>query len=291
MQEYYFKVREGADDIALADHDFGTFARTLKATDRIRLALKPKEVQAREVILLFGSTGTGKTKWCHDNYPDLFEMPVADKLWMDGYQGQQTVLIDEFTGQMPLNNLLKMLDPHYIRKYEIKGGFVWFNPTTILVTSNNHPSTWYKYQDRKEQEAALRRRFSRIYHYRTFRGAKSIHIYGNDVNEEDTRSRIWPIPEVDQPQVDPARIDPHYLPSQWARANGVLCNACNIYPCQCPPPQRVDNLLRAAFPTEARTEPESMPIEVQAPEPLRMYCRSCGPLCICASLDHTPLDV
>lgn len=42
------------------------------------------------------------------------------------------------------------------------GGFVWWNPDTIYLTSNAHPMNWYDYSKRQDKELALRRRFTKI---------------------------------------------------------------------------------------------------------------------------------
>lgn len=44
----------------------------------------------------------------------------------------------------------------------ILGGFQWWNPDKIYITSNSHPNTWYDYSKRQDKELALRRRFTKI---------------------------------------------------------------------------------------------------------------------------------
>lgn len=140
------------------------FCRTLRGVDRIRLASRPSLDGRRKVCLYVGSTGTGKTKAAYEQYPDLYELPINSKgdLWFDGYQGEDTVLFDEFKGALPLDALLKLLDPYYIRKVPIKCSFTWFNPKRIIVTSNFHPEKWYDYTGREEHQLALRRRFDEV---------------------------------------------------------------------------------------------------------------------------------
>lgn len=186
LQEYYEMVKEGKSDRELAEHDFGVFARTLKATDRIRLATRPIITEEREVILLCGQTRAGKTRWAYDNYPHLYEMPIGKDVWMDGYQGEEVVLLDEFEGQMPLNSALKLLEHYYVRRVPVKGSFVWFNPKIIIVTANIMPAQWYDFNNRKEKEEALRARFSKIYYYKD--GKEPI-IYKTDAEKRS----FWPI--------------------------------------------------------------------------------------------------
>lgn len=180
LQEFYKLVKDGKSDAELADINFSAFSRTLKAIDRIRFQTRPPCNQAREVILLTGPPGVGKTKWAYDHYPDLFELAIGSSVWFDGYHGQETVLLDEFEGEMPLTSALKVLDPYYVRMAPIKGSFVWWNPSRIIVTSNTHPANWYKWTGREVKEEALRRRFSKIYS-------------GLELKEETDVKYFWPL--------------------------------------------------------------------------------------------------
>lgn len=211
-QVYYEKVRTGANDLELADHDFAAFARFMKATDRIRVAIRPKPKDNCQVILLVGPTGVGKTRQAYEDYPELYELPVGPSMWFDGYQGQKEVLIDEFSGQLPLNDLLKLLDTHYVRKFPIKGGFTWFNPQIILVTSNFHPNTWYDYSSRQEHELALRRRITKVIKFNPdttqtiYTGPRAVQVF-------------WPVKVLS--------------PREKALGEGNLCHKCYIIPCIC----------------------------------------------------------
>jgi len=148
--------------LELAELNFSAFSRTLKAIDRIRFQVRPECTEPREVILLVGKPGTGKTYMAYKEEPKLFELAIGAGVWFDGYCGQETVLLDEFEGEMPLTSALKILDNYYVRMAPVKGSFVWWNPKKIYVTSNSHPMHWYDYSKRQDKEGALRRRFTKI---------------------------------------------------------------------------------------------------------------------------------
>lgn len=163
----YKAVAKGQTDRELLENGhFPTWSRSLKAVDRVRSLYRP-EARERIVELHIGATGTGKTRNCFLRYPNLFEIPIAKKgdLWFDGYDQDNECLIDEFSGQMPLQALLKITDKYYVRKVPYKGGFHWWNPSVLLITSNIFPKKWYKWEGREEQEMALRRRFTKIFLY------------------------------------------------------------------------------------------------------------------------------
>ncbi len=124
---------------------------------------------APTVILCFGKTGTGKTKWAFDSQPQLYRKP-PDTRWFDKYEGQKCLLLDDFAGaasKMSLNYVLQLLDRYPIQ-IEVKCDYTDLQATTILVTTNLHPATWYDYSKREEQFNALARRFHKVLWFHTF---------------------------------------------------------------------------------------------------------------------------
>lgn len=164
VQEFYDKLKSGANDLELMEMDFNGYSRFQKAVDRYRTYTPPKRTEDLKVVLFIGEPGTGKTRKAYDLAPDLFAFPIGKDLWSDGYMGQSVVLIDDFSGGMRLVDLLRFLDRYPIQ-IPRKGGFVWWCPLRIIITSNVHPSKWYKYEDRQSSEAALHRRIHRIYDF------------------------------------------------------------------------------------------------------------------------------
>lgn len=93
-----------------------------------------------EVIVLVGPPGCGKTRYAWDTYPDLYTKP--DGPWFDGYANQDTILLDDYYGNLPYAQLLKMCD-RYPLLLPVKGGFVAAAYSTIIITSNAKPKRWY----------------------------------------------------------------------------------------------------------------------------------------------------
>lgn len=122
------------------------------------MMLKPKHREVN-VITLIGDSGSGKTRYAYDNYPDLYSKPRGD--WWDGYTGQKTILLDDYYGYLPYCELLRVLD-RYPYQVPIKGGFVQAQWDTVIITSNKPPGHWYKDLGLTD---ALRRRLKNIIHY------------------------------------------------------------------------------------------------------------------------------
>lgn len=117
-------------------------APCVRALERIKtLALKPckRDVQ---VIVLIGKPGTGKSRYAYDNYPELYSKP--DGQWFDGYSGQKTLLLDDYYGSLSYSTLLKVCD-RYPFNAPVKGGYVWAQWDTVIITSNKHFNEWYDY--------------------------------------------------------------------------------------------------------------------------------------------------
>lgn len=226
LQEFYAHVRDGKTDLELAEINFSCFARCLKAIDRLRLALKPKRTVRRDIVAYVGDTGAGKTRLACESYPDLYEIPTGKDIWFDAYYLDTTALFDEFTGQMPLNQALRVIAEYNVVKVPIKGGFTWFNPDNIIITSNSHPNEWYDYKNRREQERALRRRFSAIHH---FTNGKVIIYEGESINN------FWPIvgDKIDLVPIQMPLIFTPEKPLIDAVTHWTRCSQCLHLRCDC----------------------------------------------------------
>ena len=156
-------IDAGATDVAIADDFFGQWVRYSKMFKEYR-ALKtdiPRNFVTRTVIL-YGPTGTGKTRFCHDQVMDRSYWSPGDYEWFDGYEGQEIVIIDDYRGEYPLPFFLKLLD-RYPMRVKVKGSFTNWCPRKIFITSNVDPRDWYLGADERSRSAFMRR-VSRIHH-------------------------------------------------------------------------------------------------------------------------------
>jgi len=93
-----------------------------------------------EVHVLYGPTGTGKSRWCMDEYPGAYWKQRSK--WWDGYFKHDVVIVDEYYGWLPFDLLLRLCD-RYPLLVESKGGQLQFVAKTICFTTNKHPDLWY----------------------------------------------------------------------------------------------------------------------------------------------------
>ncbi len=150
----------------LADNRGATFIRYHRGFAKYLEVTAGKRIRPPQVSLYFGPTGTGKTRKAYGDNTELFRKH-PDTRWFDGLGEEDTVLLDDFNGatsKMSLNYILQLLD-RYPFTVEVKGGHKNLLATNIIVTTNNHPYTWYDYSTREENYRALARRFHRVIYF------------------------------------------------------------------------------------------------------------------------------
>lgn len=152
--------QETADQLILSDASAWRHSRLVgdlvSARDRHRQEGKLRDVQVRVV---FGDTGTGKTRATLDGLQSLGSVCRVTH-WgpgaFDGYDGQENLVLDEFAGQPPIEELLTWLDRYPVAlpaRYRARqAAFV-----RVVLCANSAPWTWYRYAP-KAQRAALARR-------------------------------------------------------------------------------------------------------------------------------------
>lgn len=160
-------VKEGASLRQLVNDDsqVPTLARYLRFYNALT-GLYPPTARPREVKLYYGAPGTGKTYSARQLGEDFWELPLSssDTQWFDGYDNHVICILDDFAGKaskVPLTYTLRLLDK-YVVQVPIKGGFTWWNPATVVVTTNIHPRYWYDWDNREVHYQALERRFDEV---------------------------------------------------------------------------------------------------------------------------------
>lgn len=128
------------------------FIRSLERFQTLSIS-KPTHRDVK-VIILIGESGTGKTRWVYEKYPELFSKPEGP--WYDGYFGQKTLLLDDYYGDIPYSQFLKVLD-RYPLQVPVKGSHIYAQWDTIIITSNKQPETWYAqgYTDALKRRTAI----------------------------------------------------------------------------------------------------------------------------------------
>lgn len=121
-----------------------------------------KPIRDIEVHLIMGPTGCGKTSMVWDAYEDrciqLYPTTGSRLKWWDGYESQSAVLIDEYDNNLPVTELLSLLDNRPLR-IAVKGGTTWACWSDVYITTN---LTWDQIHSKAkpEHKKALARRIT-----------------------------------------------------------------------------------------------------------------------------------
>jgi hypothetical protein len=152
---------------AIAEENPGMYARYHRGLHALRAAVidRPRDqATPKNVVVLFGPTGTGKTRTAIERLTELYGSyylwdPTLHP-WWDGYDCHRGVVIDEFRGQLPFSVILRLLD-RYRMTVQVKGGMRQFVADTIYITSPKHPDEWYK-DDGSDKLNQLKRRITTV---------------------------------------------------------------------------------------------------------------------------------
>lgn len=149
LEEIYDMAKKGESDTAIGEAFPGHYMKYYKAIDRVKFnyAQLDTKFENVQVHVLMGSPGVGKSRRAHEAFPDIYTVDVQkDKIWFDGYNGQQAILLDDYEGEIDYRYLLRLLDG-YKFAIPIKGGYVWKQWKHVYITTNIDPEYWYRNKD------------------------------------------------------------------------------------------------------------------------------------------------
>lgn len=137
------------------------FSRGLRDLQRIMVSpTKP----TTDVCFIFGPTGSGKSHFLRSEYPKGYWK--QNSLWWDDYEGESTVIVDEFYGWLPFSELLRLCDK-YPLLVQTKGGQVRAKFRRIFFTSNTMLDKMYDFSKHGINWAPLVRRFTSFMYFKS----------------------------------------------------------------------------------------------------------------------------
>jgi len=154
-------IDNGGDLLDVAEADFGCYLRYNRGFEKYKQMIdekRRKEFRKVEVAIIKGPTGCGKTKRAVETCPDYYKISGDNLQWFDGYNGEKTLVIDEYDNQIPCTKLLSILDGYQYR-LPVKGGFTYANWDRVILTTNN--KTLHE-NAKPEHQNALKRRITKV---------------------------------------------------------------------------------------------------------------------------------
>lgn len=162
LHDIYRELRtEGKSIVEVADSYPGQFMRCGRMFANASLFFRPP-AEKRWFILLYGPTGTGKSRNARSILHGEPYYNHGGFKWWDGYQGERNVVFDDFSWEgAPAKELLRLgdWDPAMV---QTKGGHIHHRSKWFIFTSNEAVEEWYEGGIRPGTRAALEGRFKYI---------------------------------------------------------------------------------------------------------------------------------
>ena len=146
-------IESGATTDAILREHMTTIARMPAGFQVMLNTLKPKPIKIKPTVHWFwGQSGRGKTSEAFRrfglslNHPRVYKHNMENRWWPGyDYEIQDIVLLDEYSlenREFGFNRMKVLLDEYDVQ-LDVKHGGTWFNPKTIIITSEFHPMHYF----------------------------------------------------------------------------------------------------------------------------------------------------
>ncbi len=158
-------IDDGKSTLQVAKSHFGSWCRYNKSFNQYRLMVQGKRRTKTKVIVIYGSTGIGKSTFAHDKLPKAWCKGPGTK-WFDSYCGEDDVIFDDMNVPWMKHDMLKRIMDKFPLMVESKGGYIQFTAKRLIITTNVHPQLWFRKLCERRPNAwlELKRRIDLLVH-------------------------------------------------------------------------------------------------------------------------------
>ena len=150
-------VQQGRRARDLFDQHPEVMVRYSRGIAAARMVYESKRNFKTIVKWYYGSTGTGKSRAAYNEAGDDAYWKAGATKWWCGYDGQETVVIDDYRLDLcPFHVLLRMFD-RYPLSVEGKGTTMQFTSKIIIVTAPHRPENMWRSRVAEDIQQLLRR--------------------------------------------------------------------------------------------------------------------------------------
>lgn len=148
------------DDICIENPIlFHQYGRTLNKLEDLAMRKKYR-TEMTKGIWYYGTTGVGKSHTAFENFsPETHYVVPNDNGWWDGYCQQDTVIFNDFRGEISYNFLLQLVDKWPVNVKRRNREPMPFISKTVIVTSSLAPDQLFCRRDDEDHIGQLLRRF------------------------------------------------------------------------------------------------------------------------------------
>ncbi len=153
-------IDEGKPLLEVANENFPSFIKYHKGFTVYKTMVdkvKRKDFRKVKVVHIWGETGIGKTRKAMED-SNAYKIQGCSMKWWDGYEGEETLIIDDYNDDLKITELLGILDGYQLR-LAVKGGFTYANWNKIIITTNYR--SLHK-RSRRQHRKALKRRITEV---------------------------------------------------------------------------------------------------------------------------------
>jgi hypothetical protein len=163
LEQIQEEIEEGASLGYLQRNHFLTYCRYRNGIkDYLTTCQEKSRKKFRDVhvSVYAGNSRGGKTYDAMHRDEDFYKIEGKHLKWWDGYNGEDTLIINDYNNDVGITDLLTLLEG-YQRRLSVKGSFTYANWTKVIITTNKEPHELHTTAMRKHR-VALFERFDEI---------------------------------------------------------------------------------------------------------------------------------